>query len=248
MKNYFIFAIILMMCLCGVIFYTFTKNNALSEPKKYNYKIIYYDGQIPGNGYSIFVHEDISITVIKQQFCSTIECISDDVELEKTKFKVNFNDESKKIINKYIQKMFKDLSSNEIQLDRYGTSPNNVLLIESIIYEKEEKLKDLTDKNLIFEIYSNAHALPVQLKVYDDNTYEYIYSCIEKGKIGDYTYDVNKILNNIGKYTDDGMGSFTIKDNENNIYQTYNTNIELHNFLKSININLNESLLYCEIS
>ena len=119
-----------------------------------------------------------------------------------------------------------------------------------IIYKNSIRLhQDISnDSKLTYTItFNGLNCQTPVLYLYSDNTYEYYYTFSANGeplipKTGTYNYDITKIINNINKYKENNTGTYYIKDNNDNNYQTYNTNIELQEFLKSINITLEKCL------
>lgn len=117
------------------------------------------------------------------------------------------------------------------------------LLIPSLIKKGENK-----EKELKYEFYYNGlNCLTPYIKLYSDNTYEYFeyYGEDEEGsqpEIGTYYYDINTIIDNIDKYEETPAGPYIIKTPNGNSYTTYNSNIELMEFLNTHNLVLEKCL------
>lgn len=107
---------------------------------------------------------------------------------------------------------------------------------------------------LEYEITYNGINCPTPyLKLYSDGTYEYYstYATDESNlepQKGKYDYDIKKILNNINLYSKNPAGPYTIKDAKGNEYITYDTNVQLMEFLNSHHIELNKCMLEGEKS
>lgn len=101
------------------------------------------------------------------------------------------------------------------------------------------------DKELIMEITSiRLECEAVKLRLYNDNTYEYIFSTKDTGyKTGVYNIDTNKLIDNINNYEKDNIGPYIITAN-NKKYEIYDTSIELKELLSSINIELDKCISY----
>ena len=81
------------------------------------------------------------------------------------------------------------------------------------------------------------------LKLYDNNTYELYDSFDIEGKsmiskIGNFSYDINLILENINKYEVYESDSYIIMDNKGNIYKASSNNKDLSALLEKIDVNL----------
>ena len=128
----------------------------------------------------------------------------------------------------------------DMSLRRYTKIQDGKITYES----KISKLKE--NDHFLFEVYSDRLNCPtVNLKVYDDGSYRY-YKINNRYEEGKYTYNISKILNNLDQYDVpiNNIGPFILKDNSGNTYVLYDNNIELKEFLKSININLDECMSF----
>ena len=119
-----------------------------------------------------------------------------------------------------------------------GKNNDNNGNITSIVNDEEidySVLKEdvVSNKKLVFSIYSaRVNCYTISLYVYDDNTYQF-------GNVwGKYSYDVLKILNNIDKYDENDHGPFILTDSNNKEFWLYDNNIELIDFLESIDVSL----------
>lgn len=94
-------------------------------------------------------------------------------------------------------------------------------------------LEEDDSRNLIFSVSSSrVNCYTNILFVYDDNTYTF-------GSIdGSYTYDVYKILDSVNNYEPNNHGPFILKDKNNNEFYLYDNNVELNEFVDSIDIYL----------
>ncbi len=100
-----------------------------------------------------------------------------------------------------------------------------VILMGTLLNPKE--------RNLLFEIYSDRlDCYTVLLKVYDNNTYQV------EDKKGTYSYDVSQIIQKNNQYQKDEKGPFILKYHDGKVYNVYETNVELMEFLDSIDVNL----------
>ena len=99
------------------------------------------------------------------------------------------------------------------------------------------------DKELIMEITSfRLECEAVKLRLYNDNTYEYIYSTKDTGyKTGVYNVDTNKLIENINNYEKGNIGPYLITTNDKK-YEIYDTSIELKELISSINIELDKCI------
>ena len=61
-------------------------------------------------------------------------------------------------------------------------------------------------------------------------------------KTGSYNYDISKLISNINNYEDNDIGPYYIKAYNGESYTTYNTNKELQDLLKELNIQLEKCL------
>jgi len=246
MKTKTLFKIIFVLLIIIII----TGSILLINKDNYIYKITYNDDTIPGNIYNILIYDNYDIKVEKQPLCSTKECIEGNYTLSKENFNVIFNIENKKIVKQIIETLFKNKNNNEIELTYYDLNKEQLIVIESIIYNNEKYLEEITNpRKLLFEVHSSRINCPtVSLNVYDDNTYRYTYTYGingEKPKYieGIYSYDISKLIQNINNYNipENNIGPFLLTISDKN-YEVYDNNLELQAFLQSININLDKCL------
>ena len=106
----------------------------------------------------------------------------------------------------------------------------NEIIDDDASLTEDDSFKD-DNKNLIFSIRSSrVNCYTNELRVYDDNTYTF-------GKSnGNYDYDVYKILNNIDNYSPNEHGPFILKDSNDKKYYLYDNNVELNEFIKTIDV------------
>ena len=108
----------------------------------------------------------------------------------------------------------------------------------------DSKEVDGRNKKLLYEVYYNGLDCPTpHLKLYDNNTYELYDSFDIEGKsmiskIGNFSYDINLILENINKYEVYESDSYIIMDNKGNIYKASSNNKDLSALLEKIDVNL----------
>lgn len=101
---------------------------------------------------------------------------------------------------------------------------------------------DSSNKELLFIVNSNNQKCPSPtLYVYSDNTYELYNTYSRNGKkiepkTGEYNYNTNLILQNIGEFEDNGT-KYIIEDS-NNIKHGFNTYAYLEDFLNETNIKI----------
>ena len=114
------------------------------------------------------------------------------------------------------------------------------------IYVKPTPYKiNKNERKLLLEITSaRINCEAVKLKLYNDNTYEYIYSTKDTGyKTGIYSINTNNLIENIHKYEKNNIGPFIITANDKK-YEIYDTSLELKELLTSVNLELDECIVY----
>ena len=110
--------------------------------------------------------------------------------------------------------------------------------------ENKESYFENIDKEVKLSYTINYYGINCptsSLYLYSDNTYEYYYtftSAVEKliPKTGTYNYDITKIINNNDKYEESNYGLYLIEDSNGNEYDIYYTNMEMQEFLESLDI------------
>lgn len=223
--------------------------NKFSAANDIEYIIVYYDDKIPGSV------SDIKITKSKVQIITTTSCSAVNCDIKPQKETFNYSSEN---IEKLITFINDNFSSNKVEIyeGQLTSSQNEVIqgiLLGERFFEinlKKYNSKVETEKNqkLAFTISYNGINCPTPiLYLYDDNTYKYYYklgigSDVNIPKIGIYNYEINKIIDNIDKYEENAAGPYYIKDANGQTYVTYDTNVELQEFLKSVNIELAKCL------
>ncbi len=206
--------------------------------EEYKYKLEYEKSD--SLTYDIYFKDDKSILVKKLKMKDY-----DIVKIDT--YSINFSEKNLDILNNYIEKEVKDINSNFIH--KSSLIKYEINIINSIIENKESYLKDIQNEpKLMYTItYDGIDCMTPSLYLYSDNTYEYYYTFSTNNKkiipkTGIYNYDITKIINSVDKYEENPIGPYYIKDSNDNSYITYNTNIELQEFLKSLNITLEKCL------
>lgn len=216
------------------------ENNLEIDIEEYKYKMEYSMNN--SISYVVYFKNDNSILVKKLNI--------KDYDIEKIDtYSLNFSQESLNILNEYIEKEVKEQKRNIIY--KYATLKKDEIKIMSSIVENQEAYLENIQSEPKLKYTITYHGLNCQtpiLYLYNDNTYEYYYTFSTNNeklnpKTGTYNYDITKIINNIDKYKEDPTGPYSIKENNGKSYSTYITNIELQEFLKSINVSLSKCLI-----
>ena len=204
--------------------------------EEYNYKIEY--SETKNLSYNIHFKNDGSIVVKKIK-------TNDDYDItDIDTYNINFKSKNMEVLNNYAKELFKNEKENVIYKNStlYKDEKN---IMQSIIKNDETYLKNINDEaKLSFIIsYNGINCETPILRLYDDNTYEYFYTMSFDDKplipkMGTYNYDISKIIDNIDKYEENQFGPYSIIDADGNSYTTYNSNVELNEFLNSIDIKL----------
>ena len=205
----------------------------------YQYKIEY--AQAEDVVYLIYFKDNNSILVKK----GTINKNYDITKI--ITYELDFSKEHMYTLNEYIKNEVQKEDNNIIY--KYSTlKKDEKMLLQSIIDNDEKLLDDYKDgAKLLYTIsYDGIYCETPILYLYNDNTYEYFdtYSFTDIEiipKTGTYNYNIENIIANIDKYEANMMGQYYIKS-ANNTYTTYNSNIELMEFLSSINVTLEKCL------
>jgi hypothetical protein len=208
--------------------------------EEYKYRASYLGDD--NQSYSIFFKEDGSIIVKKLK-------TNDEGDIEKVDtYSLEFSISNLNLLNNYIEKEVREKNNTTIQLES-SLNEREKNILYSIIKNDESYLNNISvESKLVYTISYNGINCPTPtLYLYDDNTYEYYYTMSTSSKkiipkMGIYSYDVEKIIKNIYKYEENKIGPYYIKDSTGKEYTTYNTNIELQDLLKSINIVLEKCL------
>lgn len=242
MKNKMIFGIVLVLILLIVVVGLIIPNT--KEKDNYDYKIVFYDGMEPGNEYVIEISEDYDIKVSKTSLCSAVDC-----KPTTDSYLVDFSEENRQIVKENIRAYF--VVGNEIEVIPADLNEEALLAIKSIIYKDENILNEIAElsneDNFLYAISSNRlNCHTVTLMLYSDNTYRYYYTYGNgdgepKYIQGEYNYDVNKLIDNLDNYEDDGNGPFIITNYTDN-YVTYGNNKELSELLGMLDLDLDVCL------
>ncbi len=208
--------------------------------EEYKYKMEYKKNE--ELSYVIYFKDDKSVLVKKLKNNNDYDIVKVDT------YVLNFSKENLNILNNYIEKKVKDENSNVIH--KYSTlQKDEINIFNSIVENDESYLNNIEDEaKLSYTIsYIGINCPTPTLYLYSDNTYEYFYTFgIDNEKLipktGIYNYDITKIINNIKKYKENPTGPYYIKDSNGNKYKTYITNVELQEFLKSLDITLEKCL------
>lgn len=209
--------------------------------EEYKYKLEY--SKSDETHYVVYFKDDNSILVKKLN-------INEDYDIEKIEtYSLNFSKENINLLTNYIEKESKNQNKNIIY--KYATlKKDEINIINSIVENQESYLDKLQDEpKLMYTItYHGLNCETPILYLYSDNTYEYYYTFSTNNeklnaKTGTYNYDITKIINNIDKYKEDSTGPYSIKDANGTNYSTYITNIELKEFLSSIDVSLSKCLI-----
>lgn len=207
--------------------------------EEYKYKIEYYKNN--HSSYTIYYKNDYSILVKKSS-------INEDYDITNIEtYKLNFKKENIDILFNYVQDEIKFENEETNIILKYSTLlkyENNIF--KSITENNESYLKN--EAKLLYSINYNGIDCPTPtLYLYEDNTYEYFYTMSTDDeklipKTGSYNYDISKLISNINNYEDNDIGPYYIKAYNGESYTTYNTNKELQDLLKELNIQLEKCL------
>lgn len=244
--------ILILLISLGIIFVLKTLNSSTG----YKYIILYSDNLIPGNNYEIYINNDYSIKVVKQPGCSTIECMEGTYYPEVETHELNYNETNKELLKNFLEDIFKEEKMNKIDFRERDISEYQENVIMSILVNDEnifsqniEKIEqvsvDETDKELLFKIYSSSrvNCLTGELRVFADNTYEFVTGFTENGEVietGNFIYDVNQILNNLNSGEPSPFEPFTLITNDGVTYDIYDSNKYLQEFVSEIGVYLDK--------
>ena len=169
----------------------------------------------------------------------SVECYQEpcrDIRAHKT---IDFSNEKMVILNNFIKEVFKNKKANHIQIFDKDLSNEQMRILKSIIYNDDKYLQASENKELYFSLQSFMIKCPtILLKVYKDNTYEYING--EDVTIERYDYDVSEIIDAYSNYDgDNNRLLYQLMLNDGRIINIYENKQELSKFLSLYNINLN---------
>ena len=166
-------------------------------------------------------------------------------EIYITTYKINFNNNNKKILFDYIKSQ--DLDEDNILYKNLPLYKNEKNIIKAIIENEENYLTNYDkDPKLLYVInYDGINCPTPELRLYDDNTYELYDTFSTSGnvtpKVGTYNYDIDKIIKNSSSNSSSNYnseaGPFIITDKDGKKYTIFN-NDELMNFFKSIDVSI----------
>lgn len=255
--------ILILLISLGIIFVL----KKLSYSTDYKYIILYNDNLIPGNNYEIYINNDYSIKVVKQPGCSTIECIEGTYYPEVETYELNYNEYNKELLKNFLEDIFKEEKSNKVDLREKDITEYQENIIISILINNEEMFKnaindneekiieeiEIEDKELLFKIKSSSRVnCPTgELKVFNDNTYEFVTGYTEDGEIittGTYTYDINMFLNNLDSGEESILEPFDLTTKDDKYYPIYDTNKYLQEFVSEIDVYLDNCVMAYEVN
>lgn len=214
-KIIFTIFIVLALLTTGVFLFNFMKKDSLND---YKYLITYRDILTPGNGYSIYVFEDYDITVVRQPYCSTPECISGEKTIESETYEVKLSNRNKQKFEKFIKLLFLNKNEKEIKIgyenvdNIVGLDKNSINVIYAITLNNENYFDEYnTDFEIIFDSSICSSAIE---DIYVDEEYVCSFYCLKsehtKIKINNKEYSLMDILNNkvytIDELNDKGLG------------------------------------------
>lgn len=113
------------ICIVGILI-----NN-----KSYDYEMIYFDGQIPGSTYYIYVDKHYNFKVKTKTACSTNRCPWY-IKLAKT-YRVKLSDDKKEVVRNFIYNLKQDEGSKSIDLNKQHLTDKETNVIKEIIYYYE---------------------------------------------------------------------------------------------------------------
>ena len=208
----------------------------------YKYRLNYLKND--SLSYAIYFKNDETILVKKL----TINDAFDITNIET--YSLKFSSDSLNILNNYIKGQTEKEGKNNIY--KYSNlRKDETPIINSIIENNESYLSNIESiPKLIYTIqYEGIDCDTPILYLYSDNTYEYYdtFTTLDERlipKTGAYTFDVTKIIDSVNKYEENSQGPYYIEDYDENIFETYGTNIELQEFLNSIDVDLDKCLEY----
>ncbi|MBR4262315.1 MAG: hypothetical protein IKQ35_03015 [Bacilli bacterium] len=201
----------------------------------YEYLIEYHENNT--YGYYIYFKDDNSIVVKKAKINDKYDIVNIDT------YNLDFKKEKIKLLYKYVENESKTNKTKYI-IKSSILLKNETNIFKSIV-EKDEKYLTEEEELVYIISYSGVNCPTPILYLYNDNTYEYYYTFATgyqkpTPKIGNYNYDINKIIKNIDKYKEDPSGIYNINELNGKTYKTYSTNAELKEFLNSIDVKLEE--------
>lgn len=218
------------------------KNEKWFQVNAENYKyLIQYENE--EYGYYIYFKEN-DIKVNKLEFNGDYEITN--IE----SYNVEFSSENNILINELKDNIFSINDSMVYYVTKDEISKKELNIIEAIANNDETLInKETESKELLFSIQSTSrvNCLTGELKVYNDNTYSYVTGFTEEGEVtsvGNYTYDVNKILSNLDSSESNEHQPFTLITKDNKTYSIYDNNKYLQEFVSEIGVYLDNCVSY----
>lgn len=214
-----------------------------NEPAKYT--LNYTDNN---NLYVIKVFDN-KVTVNTKE---TLTCVKAPCETVDKNFKLTFNEDNTDKVYDVFKTIFtddtkvKDINANVLSNEQKKVLSAVIINDDSSLEEvpsiepiKTGNEDEADKKELLFTIRSGRiNCLTVVLKVYEDNTYDLETASNVKPTTGTFTYDVKKIIENANKYEKNERGIYTLTTKKGETVTLYDTNKDLTDFLKEINVNL----------
>jgi len=209
--------IVLALLIIGLFLFNLTKKNSLDD---YKYLITYRDMLTPGNGYSIYVFEDYDITVVRQPYCSTPECISGEKTIDSETYEIKLSNRNKEKFERFIKLLFLNKNEKEIKIgyenvdNITGLDKNSINVIYAITLNNEIYFDEYnTDIEIIFDSSICSGAIE---DIYVEDEYICSFPCMKsehtKIKINNKEYFLMDILNNkvytIDELNDKGLGCY----------------------------------------
>lgn len=204
--------VILVVVLIGLFVFNILNKNYLEN---YKYLIKYSDRLIPGNSYSIYVFDDYDITVVRQPYCSTTECINSEKTIDQETYEVRLSNKNKNKVEKFIKLLFLNNDSKEISLGIENVDKNSLNVINAITLNNDIYFDEY---NIEFDIIDNSSVCASEIEdIYVDGEYVCSFSCVKSDNIivkigGKSQYSLIDILNNdvytIDELNDKGLGCY----------------------------------------
>lgn len=196
-----------------------------AEENDYKYEL-YYSDEV---SYVLYLKNDNSVLVKKIT-------VNDEYSITKIDtYSLSFSDKHMDIIRDFI----KNHGETKYNKEAYD------YIVKSIAEGKEDYLDKIdTSTELVYKItYDGLNCPTPILYLYSNNTYEYYYTFTTTGKTiipstSTYNYDISKIINSASNYEERPSGPYYITDKDGNKTKTYDSNVELNEFLNSINVTL----------
>lgn len=179
--------------------YKMYHQNVKPVPENDYYKIVYDDNTIPGNTYTIMIDKDINVNIKHQPQCSTVECVNGSYYPEAKTYDVKLNDENKIKLKEYLEKVFKDNPTKELEIIK-DKEDQTSQVIQSLVSNNEYYL-DLALEDYEYYIeYSYGYETYYNIFLKNNNVTVKKLTYNHLGKISDYkTYKINFSQENMSK-------------------------------------------------